>query len=368
MKQKRIETPEHREKRRKFLLFLPVPILLFAALIFLAFGGGKGNAVQQNSQQRGINTELPSAQFKGEKAPDKMSLYDQAAKDSASVRGNSGKGIFASLQKDTSGRFAKYLSPGGHVAESNEAQISRKLAQIRGQLNKPPQTSVHDQAVTTLSTPGVNTTDIDRLEKMMQGLKSQQAEDPQMKQLGGMMDKIFQIQHPELVSQQVKKESPVVPDSLFKAIRAMVDGNQKVVGGASVRLKLLDTITLNGQRLPRGQLLYGLCQVNNQRLVLNIKNIRLGTSLLPVDLAVYDMDGMAGINAPEAITQDAMRSGSDNALQSLQYLPMNQTVTTQLTGAAVETTKSLFSKKVKVIKVKLKAGYPVLLRNNQTQH
>ncbi len=59
MKEPIVKTPEQREKRKKFLLFLPVPVLLFSALIFLAFGGGKGNAAQAAAQQRGINTELP---------------------------------------------------------------------------------------------------------------------------------------------------------------------------------------------------------------------------------------------------------------------------------------------------------------------
>jgi len=98
---------------------------------------------------------------------------------------------------------------------------------------------------------------------------------------------------------------------------------------------------------------------------LNIKTIRLGTSILPVDLSVYDMDAMPGIRAPEAVTEDAMRSGTDNAVQSMELMSMDQTLATQAAGAGVEAAKTLFSKKVKRIKVKLKAGYPVLLRNNQ---
>ncbi len=75
------------------------------------------------------------------------------------------------------------------------------------------------------------------------------------------------------------------------------------------------------------------------------------------------MDGMEGIRAPDLVTQDAMRSGSDNAVESLQLMTMDQSMTTQLAGAGVEAAKGLFSKKVKRIKVKLKAGYPVLLLN-----
>ena len=86
---------------------------------------------------------------------------------------------------------------------------------------------------------------------------------------------------------------------------------------------------------------------------------------MPVDLSVYDMDAMAGIRAPDAITEDAMRSGTDNAIQSMQLMSMDQSLATQAAGAGVEAAKTLFGKKVKHIKVTLKDGYPVLLRNNQ---
>src|SRR5258708_2206019 len=118
MKPQIVETPEQREKRRKFLLFLPLPVLLFSALLFFAFGGGKANATQETAQQRGINTELPSAQFKGEKPQDKLSLYDQAAKDSVAAKTSAGNTAFF---RDTS------RSAGKTIAATNAAQINQKL-------------------------------------------------------------------------------------------------------------------------------------------------------------------------------------------------------------------------------------------------
>lgn len=64
-------------------------------------------------------------------------------------------------------------------------------------------------------------------------------------------------------------------------------------------LRLLDSIVLNGQTIPKGHLIYGICDLVNQRLILDIKNIRIGNSIVPVDLSVFDMDGMKGINVPE---------------------------------------------------------------------
>ena len=359
-----LETPEQREKRKKFLLVLPLLLLSFLAFAFWKLGGGKGDTMQENAAQKGINTELPSAQFKGEKPQDKLSLYDQAAKDSAAARMSTGNTLFDGLKKDSaSGK--EQLSVSNQSAAANEAQINRKLAQIRQQINTPVSPPTYQQPAVPSMPPAVNAAEVDRLAKLMQNMKQGTNSDPEMQQLDGMITKILQIQHPELVDAQLKKEVKPEPDSVYKAIRAVIAGNQKVVSGSSVRLKLLDTIRVNGQVIPKGQYLFGLCVVTNQRLILNIKNIRLGTSIVPVDLSVYDMDGMVGINAPDAVTEGAVREGTDNALQSMEFMPMDETLGTQAAGAGVEAAKTLFSKKVKVIKVKLKAGYPVLLRVNR---
>jgi len=352
-----IENKEQQERQKKFLLALPLLMLPFMALTFWALGGGKGDG-QAAIAQKGINTELPSAQFKGEKPQDKLSLYDQAAKDSARAAMSAGNSLFTAAKKDS-------ITATNTTAQASETQINQKLAQLRQQLNKAPDPPINHPAM--VSPPAVNTAEVDRLEKLAQSLKQGNDTDPQMKQLDGMITKLLQLQHPEMVEAQMKKEVKPEPDSTYKAIRAVIANSQKVISGSSVKLKLLDTILIGGQTIPKGSFLFGLCQVNNQRLILNIKNIRLGTSIVPCDLSVYDMDGMVGINAPDAVTEGAVRSGSDNALQSMQFLPMDETLGTQAASAGIETAKGLFSKKVKVVKVKLKAGYPVLLRNNQAK-
>lgn len=353
-------TPEQREKRKKLLLFLPVLILLFSALIFMAFGGGKGNTAQATAQQKGINTELPSAQFKGEKPQDKLSLYDQADKDSVSAKTSAGNSAFTSLKTGA--------SPSAEAAANNEAQLNQKLTQLRQVISQPPQQPPVTKPVVTATdnSPALNPADIDRLEKLAQGMKNQQTEDPQMRQLAGMMDKLLQLQHPELVTQQLKQQQKTAaPDSVFKAIPAGIDGNQKVAPGGTVKLRLADSVRLKGILLPKGFNLFGNCTVTNQRLLLNIKSIRLGTSIIPVDLTVYYTDGLPGLPAPEAELADAGGNGASNAVQSMEFMPMDQTLATQAAAGGIEAAKTLFSKKVRKIRVKLHNGQPVLLKNNQ---
>src|SRR5665213_82993 len=351
------------ERKRKMLLALPLLLLPFLALAFYALGGGKGNLTNGNQQiSKGLNTTLPGAQLKNEKAQDKMALYDKAMRDSAAAKSRASGNAFAALGWDTTRQGQTNKSLPTHSAQVNETKINQKLAEINRQISQP-EPSAHypnNYSNTNSASP-----DLDRMEKLIKSKEHGNTPDPEMKQLNGMLEKIMDIQHPERVTAKLKKETKPEPDSLYKAIRAVIADNQKVMQGTSIKLRLLDSIVIHGQKIPKGQLLYGLCQVTNQRLILNIKTIRLGTSILPVDLSVYDMDAMAGIRAPDAITEDAMRSGTDNAIQSMQLMSMDQSLATQAAGAGVEAAKTLFGKKVKRIKVKLKAGYPVLLRNNQ---
>jgi hypothetical protein len=353
-------TPQE-ERKRKLFLFMPILMLPFLALGFYALGGGKSSGSAQTAAvNKGINTNLPGAKLKDGQSPDKLSLMDKAKRDTAAERSHSAAGAFAALGWDTS-RF----SPAGTTVETaadNEAQIKDRLAQINRQIsqpvpvNRPPAT---DYAANSKSA------DLERLEKLLKQKQQASEPDPQMQQLSGMLDKIMQIQNPGLIKEK-QPDKPVAKDSAFKAIPAIIDGNQKVAPGGVVKLLLQDTIRLNGLTIPKGQTVFGSCTVTNQRLLLDIKNIRLGTAIIPVNLTVFSLDGMAGIAAPEAELSEAAGSGANGALESMQFLSADYSLGTQAATAGISAAKGLLSKKVRKIRVKLHGGQTVLLRINKS--
>src|SRR5688500_5019849 len=71
-------------QRRRFIMVLPVVVTPFLTLLFWALGGGKGTAAHTTEDDKaGLLLELPEAQFKDDvKAWDKLSLYQQAQRDS----------------------------------------------------------------------------------------------------------------------------------------------------------------------------------------------------------------------------------------------------------------------------------------------
>ena len=77
------------------------------------------------------------------------------------------------------------------------------------------------------------------------------------------------------------------------------------------------------------------------------------------------MDGMAGICIPGAITRDVAKESADRSMQEVSFSTMDPSIGAQAASAGITAAKTLFSKKVKLIKVTLKAGYHVLLRDEK---
>jgi hypothetical protein len=354
-------TPEFL-KERKFMLIIPLLILPFLTMGFWALGGGtQSERSFEVSAAKGLNTALPQAQFNDDKTADKMGIYQTVQKDSA---GSASDGVSQSFVRSMGFEESKArhdsaatpLNPALSDADVNEAKLQAKLAQINRQLSQPQVSDVPSRPASSGSGDEVR-----RLNKMMKTMNGGHA-DPEMRQLSKMLDKIQEIQNPDAVRPRPEKAAAAKP---FRAIPAVVDGKQKVMDGAAVRLKLTDTVTIKNQLLQKGQQLFGSCQITNQRLLLTIKNIRTGNNIIPVDLTVFSQDGMPGIPAPEAELAGSTSSAADNALQSMQILSIDQSIGAQAAAGGVNAAKSLFSKKVKKIKVKLKDQFPVLLKINK---
>jgi conjugative transposon TraM protein len=107
--------------------------------------------------------------------------------------------------------------------------------------------------------------------------------------------------------------------------------------------------------------------LNAERLEVEINSIRYNQSLYPVKLSVYDIDGLPGIYIPGAITRDVAKQSVDNSLQLMELSTMDPSLKAQATSAGIGAAKSLLSKKVKQVKVMVKAGYKVLLKDKNIQ-
>jgi len=98
-----------------------------------------------------------------------------------------------------------------------------------------------------------------------------------------------------------------------------------------------------------------------------VTSIREGNGVMPVSLEVFDLDGMSGVRVPGAINRDVSKQSADEAINTLGVAPVDASVGGQATAAGLQAAKTLLSRKVRLVRVSLKAGYRVLLKNTKTK-
>lgn len=411
-------------RQRKFLAVLPLLALPFLTFIFWSLGGGKGTgADEKTAQSAGFNIKLPDARLKEDEEMDKMSYYNRAKQDSIKFQElikndpNYRNSSFLDSSRSQFSQGSRFFPPersGGINAsvygssgynDPNSQKIYEKLALLNRELDRPirqPQETALPYGSAGGAGKALEGSDVDRLQQMMEMMSQSDGEDPEMQQLNGMLEKILDIQHPGRAQQKIKQVSDAkrgqvfmvsdkpnenvismldkkgngqlagfypledaVADETQNAIKAVVHESQTIVNGSTVKLRLLSDITVNSVLIPKDNFLYGTASLKGERLGIVIESIRYKNSLFPVDLQVYDMDGMDGIQIPGAITRDVAKQSADRSLQALGMGSLDPSLEMQAAGAGIEAVKSLVSKKVKLVKVMVKAGYQVLLRDEK---
>jgi len=147
------------------------------------------------------------------------------------------------------------------------------------------------------------------------------------------------------------------------AVSAVVHETQTLTAGSTIKLRLLQDIFINGMLIPKETFVFGTCAIQGERLIVDIKTIRFRNSVYPVSMQVFDQDGLSGIYVPGAISRDAAKEGTDQAIQSYDPMSYDPSLGAQAATAGITMAKGFFSKKVKLVKVTVKAGYEVLLLN-----
>ncbi len=438
-----MEQKTHSQKflrQRKFLMVLPLLVLPFLTLMFWVLGGGKVNHAEAQQPQEGLNMQLPGANLKDDKPLDKLSYYEKAASDSLKLQQlmendpyyqrhentdtSAHQGMDTSLMSIKYGnnigtRRSSTINHNSTYNNPNETKVYRKLAQLDDALNKASSPGVNSEDnISTLKptrNTSVNSSDIDRLEQMMQGMNQKGGDDPEMQQLNGMLEKILDIQHPDRVREKIKQtseikkgqvfavavnndgssislldnrgtknigantsfNSPIQSNSFYSlddetslnqsqnSIQAVIHETQVLVNGSTVKLRLMNDIFINGVLIPKDNFVFGTADLNGERLGIKINSLQYRNSLFPVELSAYDMDGMNGIYIPGAITRDVAKQSIDRAAQQIDISTLNPSIGAQAANAGIEAAKTLFSRKVKLVKVTVKAGYQVLLRDER---
>jgi len=124
----------------------------------------------------------------------------------------------------------------------------------------------------------------------------------------------------------------------------------------------LNDITVNGYFIPKDNSVFGIAKLSGERLTIEISSITFNNSVFAAHLEVYDLDGLAGIYVPGAISRDVAKQSANSSVQSMDYTSLDPSLGAQAATAGINAAKELFSKKVKLVRVTVKAGYKGLLK------
>lgn len=149
-------------------------------------------------------------------------------------------------------------------------------------------------------------------------------------------------------------------------IAACVHDDQTLIDGQSVRLRLLEQMKAGKMVVPRNTIITGAVKIQGERLEITINSLEYGGTILPVDLLVYDTDGQQGIFIPGSMEMNAIKEVAGNLGSnagtsiSLTGSPQQQ-LAADMGRGIIQGATQFFSKKMKVVKVNLKAGYKLML-------
>ena len=149
-------------------------------------------------------------------------------------------------------------------------------------------------------------------------------------------------------------------------IPACVYGAQSVTDGQAVKLRLLEPMAVADRIIPRNAVVVGTAKIQGERLGIGITSLEYEGTVIPVELEVYDTDGQPGIFIPNSMEMNAVREVAANMGGSLgSSINISTNAGAQLASdlgkGLIQGTSQYIAKKMRTVKVHLKAGYKVML-------
>jgi hypothetical protein len=376
-------------KRNKPLLFLPLVMIPFIVLIFYILGGGKNPKEQSPDRQdtiRGANYNLPEAdrsiqiidKTEGSLSPDEITLtrdYNILG-ESAEIKADSmpeGLGSYQTYEKIVTDNESSGITAESNTTDPDQLlkHIQRRQLQIRSELEtgkaREPgfRSTASNPGLTKGSEPDKETkvkterpgspvteTGIEELDQVFR----------QNAYLTKLNDSLsFQLKQANANRQNPEEENSRraalenAGQSAFKPkeqpgsmLRAEVYETTTVLTGNRLKLRLLEDGWLNEVKIPEGTFLYGTCEVANERLQITIRQIPVREHFIPVDITIYDLDGLAGLYVPD----NAARKVSKEAGSSVNTSSMFGVAGNPLTYAGIQAADRTAQSLLRTIRIK----------------
>lgn len=371
-----------RQKMMKYLIVMPAAVLCGIVVVWILY-----SSLDNNDEKVGdaFNTEIPEGENDGMKSK----AEEYAAADAARERENQQQAI-AVLDTLTSTQSADTVEQTSAIEQS--AQTYQEVQASLNDFYIPETSQSADMAELQAR--------IDELEAQ-NALAQQQAEQPDQME---MLERSYQLaaqymgnggnyQAPQQQQEEKGKRNvqPVAqvnrsvvsslsassergfntsvgsrPTASKNTIAAVVAGDQTITNGQSVRLRIIEPMWIGNRLIPRNTTVVGAARLQGERLEVEITSVECDGSVYDVELQVYDSDGQEGINIPESMESDALHEIGAN-MGSTMGSSINISTNTGAQIASdvgrglINGVSQYLTKKMRTVKVHLKAGYRVML-------
>lgn len=413
-KPKRELTPQQVQQRRKMIVF-PLMFLALAGCMYLIFAPSGKEDVNVESVG-GFNADIPLPAEDGIIA-DKQKAYEQA--------------MISRKQQDKIQSLQDFGFTGDDEMEEPQAEIDlmpeddAKPQRGGGASSAYAYRDINRQLSTFYETPAVDEEKEDlkrQVAELTDRLQQQQNATPTADDQMALLEKSYELaakymnggqgqvaqvpvtggidRKPDAVAVQAIRETTVsglqqpMSDADFiraysqprnygfntavgtgyamgrNTVAACIHQDQTLVDGQAVKLRLLEPMQAGNIVVPKNTLVAGTAKVQGERLDILVSSIEYAGNIIPVELAVFDMDGQKGLSVPSSMEQEAFNEAMANIGSGLGTSisfarSAGQQVAMDVTRGLLQGTSGYLAKKFRTVKVKLKAGYKVMLYAKQ---
>jgi conjugative transposon TraM protein len=153
-------------------------------------------------------------------------------------------------------------------------------------------------------------------------------------------------------------------------ILACIHADQTVMDGQNVRLRLLEPMQAGGVVIPRNSLLSGTARITGERLAILVNSLEHGGMIIPVEIRAYDLDGQNGIFIPnmqelKAAMEIVANMGTSAGTSINLSNDAGKQFVADMGRNAIQGVSQFTAKKLREVKVHLKADYQIFLLANK---
>jgi conjugative transposon TraM protein len=149
-------------------------------------------------------------------------------------------------------------------------------------------------------------------------------------------------------------------------VSACIHSDQTVMDGQNVRLRLLEPVRAGNTVIPRNALITGTARIQGERLGITVSSVEYDGMIIPIELRVFDLDGQSGIYIPKmaelsAVKEIVANMGTSAGTSISLSDDAGKQFAADVGRGAIQGVSQFAAKKLREIKVHLKADYKIYL-------